>query len=81
MHAMQPIWMDDNGNLQFHVPDVLSCLHEGEKLLIQKVSVYVPLHHLMHGQLGARGHIVSFPQNISEVCDILPRLSEDVRLI
>jgi hypothetical protein len=76
-----PLWVDENNVKQYHVPDVLSCLREGEKLLIQLVSVYVPLHHLMHGQLGAQGHIVSFAQNISDVCTILPKLPQDVSLI
>jgi hypothetical protein len=78
---MLPLWIDEKGEQQFHVPKVLSCLREGEKLLIQQVSVYVPLHHLMYGQLGARGHIVSFPQDITDVCKKLPRLPSDVSLV
>jgi hypothetical protein len=35
----------------------------------------------MFGQLGAKGHIVSFPQNVSEVCKVLPRLPAQVSLI
>ena len=76
-----PIWSDEKGICQYHVPQVLSSLREGEKLLIQQISVYVPLHHLKHGQLGAQGHIVSFTQDISHVCKILPRIPEDVSLI
>jgi hypothetical protein len=59
-----PIWFDKNNDVQYHVPAELAVLQEGEKLLIQQVSVYVPLQHLMYGQVGARGHIVSFPQNV-----------------
>jgi hypothetical protein len=76
-----PLWIDEEGVKQYAVPSVLSCLREGEKLLIQQISVYVPLHHLKYGQLGAQGHIVSFAQDISDVCRILPRLPEDVSLI
>jgi hypothetical protein len=79
-----PLWSEvQDGKIvqHFKVPEVLSCLREGEKLLIQQISVYVPLHHLMYGQLGARGHIVSFPQDISSVCHILPRLPSQVSLI
>ena len=78
---MLPLWEDDNNVKQYHVPDELKCLREGEKLLIQQISMYVPLHHLKYGQLGAQGHIVSFPQDISTVCNILPRLPSDVSLI
>ena len=37
-----PIWYDKKGAVQFHLPDELKCLREGEKLLIQQVAVYVP---------------------------------------
>lgn len=79
--AMLPVWFDFSGDTQYHVPYVLASLREGEKLLIQQISVYVPLHHLMFGQLGAKGHIVSFPQNVAEVCKVLPRLPAQVSLI
>jgi hypothetical protein len=78
---MLPVWTDEHNEKQFYVPDVLSCLREGEKLLIQQISVYVPLHHLKYGQLGAKGHIVSFPQDISTVCTELPRLPTSVTMI
>ena len=41
-----PIWYDKKGAVQFHLPDELKCLREGEKLLIQQVAAYVPLLHL-----------------------------------
>jgi hypothetical protein len=78
---MLPVWTDGNNVKQFYVPDVLSCLREGERLLIQQISVYVPLHHLKFGQLGAKGHIVSFPQDIRTVCLELPRLPSSVTVI
>jgi hypothetical protein len=79
--AMLPVWYDESGHVQYHVPPELTCLREGEKLLIQQVAVYVPLHHLMFGQIGARGHIVSFPQDISSVCTTLPRLPSQVNMV
>ena len=79
---MLPVWFDENNVAQFHVPQELSCLREGEKLLIQQISVYVPLHHLKYGQLGARGHIVSFPQDITNVvCKQLPRTPSNIDFI
>jgi translation initiation factor 2 beta subunit (eIF-2beta)/eIF-5 len=80
-NKMLPVWYDEAGQVQYHVPPQLSCLREGEKLLIQQVAVYVPLHHLMYGQIGCRGHIVSFPQNISSVCKTLPRLPSNVSTV
>ena len=79
--SVLPLWTNEDGVLQYDVPEELSCLSEGEKLLIQQISVYVPLHHLKYGQLGAQGQIVSFPQDITEICKQLPRLPNDVSLI
>jgi hypothetical protein len=79
-----PIWYEDFPNKQnprFDVPTELSCLREGEKLLIQQISCYVPLHHLRNGQIGSKGHVCCFEQNIGEVCTILPRLPCDVKII
>jgi len=78
---MLPVWKDDFNNTQFFVPECLTSLTEGEKLLIQQISVYVPLHHLKYGQLGVKGHIVSFPQDISEICKELPRLPTNVSFV
>jgi hypothetical protein len=36
----------------YHVPNQLSCLREGEKLLIQMVSPYVPFVQIKNGTLG-----------------------------
>jgi hypothetical protein len=82
--CISPIWVEkieEQQIVHYDVPEVLKVLREGEKLLIQQISVYVPLHHLSYGQLGAKGHIVSFPQDISEVCTVLPRLPKDVSTI
>ena len=76
-----PIWVDDEGNTQFSIPDELQDLREGEKLLIQQVSPYVPLQHLQKGSYGCKGHVCSFPQDIHSLCTILPRLPSDVTLV
>ena len=76
-----PIWYDKKGAVQFHLPDELKCLREGEKLLIQQVAVYVPLLHLQDGQIGSRGHVCSFVQDISSICTVLPRLPDDVHFV
>jgi hypothetical protein len=78
---MVPSWIGEDGKRNEYVPEVLTRLSEGEKLLIQQISMYVPLQHLMYGQIGAKGHIVSFPQDIYDVCRALPRLPEQVQWI
>lgn len=76
-----PIWYDEKDNVQFYLPDELKCLREGEKLLIQQVAAYVPLQHLQSGQIGSRGHVCSFVQDISSICTVLPRLPDDVQFV
>jgi hypothetical protein len=58
----------------YHVPNEVSCLQEGEKLLIQMVSPYVPFVHIKNGTLGIKGHVCSFPQRVNDVYTTLPRL-------
>ena len=76
-----PFWIDSEGEKQYDIPEELTCLREGEKLLIQQVSCYVPVLHLKHGQLGSQGHVCSFPLDLSEVCDKLPRFPNDVKVL
>ena len=76
-----PTWRNETGQCMFHVPSELSDLRDGEKLLIQKLSVYVPLEHLKAGQLGIRGHVCAIPSPIEDVCLQLPRMPDNVRLI
>jgi hypothetical protein len=66
-----PIWHEDLRNKRnpwFDLPSELSCLREGEKLFIQHISCHVPLHHLRNGQVGSKGHVCWFKQNIEELC-------------
>ena len=76
-----PTWTDSSGMIRFDIPEVLLDLREGEKLLIQQVSPYVPLHHLQQGSYGSRGHVCSFPQDISHVCNVLPRIPSEVSVV
>ena len=68
-----PIWLDDTGTPMYHLPDELLGLREGEKLLIQMVSPYVPLRYLKLGAYGSEGHVCCFPQKVEEVYCTLPR--------
>ena len=76
-----PTWKGSNGELSFNVPVELQGLREGEKLLLQQISPYVPLQHLQKGAYGCRGHVCSFPQDISSVCLELPRLPSDITVV
>jgi hypothetical protein len=80
-NKLLPIWVDDNGVVQYSVPDVLLTLTDAEKMLIQILSPFVPLHHIKHGTLGLKGHVCCFPQSVDTVCKVFPRLPSDVTVV
>ena len=68
-----PIWFDDNQQIQYHLPNQLLGLREGEKLLIQLANTYVPLQHLKKGSHGCQGHVCCFPSDVTWIAKELPR--------
>ena len=68
-----PVWYNDEGVPQYYVPSVLSSLTQAEKLLIQRVSPFVPLQHLKQGTFGISGHVCAFEQDVNEFLVRLPR--------
>ena len=76
-----PTWKDNNNQVHYEIPHQLLDLTEGEKLLLQQVSPYVPLQHLQKGSYGCKGHVCSFPQDINSVCIELPRLPSDISVV
>jgi hypothetical protein len=72
-NRLLPVWYDDLGTVQFELPSELRDLRLGEQLLIQRFSCYVPLVHIRNGMMGLKGHCCCFKQEISEVCNSLPR--------
>ena len=78
MQCILPIWFDVSGKKHFELPEELKDLTEVEKLLIQIINAYVPVHHLFKGQTGCKGHSAAFRQDIAKVARILPNLAEDV---
>ena len=76
-----PTWIDSDGNVRYSIPMELSELTLAEKLLIQKVSPLIPVIHIKNGTLGSRGHVVSFFQDISGICNELPRLPNNVTMV
>ena len=85
---LHPVWylVDDDGNyvldenddkeIQYHIPEELACLTMYEKLLIRRCANFVPSVHLKNGVFGINGHCVTFPQDITEMCDELPQRKE-----
>ena len=76
-----PTWMDKSGEVQYHIPEKLSHLREGEKLLIQRLNVYVPVYHLYMGQTATKGHCAAFRQDLGSISNILPRLPREVKFV
>ncbi len=76
-----PYWTDNSGSKRFDVTGELSCLREGEKLLIQMNAVYIPFVHIKNGTLGLKGHVCSFPQDVQDVCTVLPRLPTETKFV
>jgi hypothetical protein len=68
-----PTWVDEKGSVHYTVPDCLRILREGEKLLIQRISTYVPLRYMKGGAHGSKGHVCSFPKELQEFVTELPR--------
>ena len=87
---LHPVWypVDSKGNYvkdrhgrkipQYGIPEELSRLSMGEKLLIRRCANMVPSVHIRSGIFGLKGHCVTFPQDISDMCDELPMRSESV---
>ena len=73
-----PTWTDDTGTVHYELPEQLLELREGEKLLLQIYSVYIPMHHLRMGAHGSSGHVCCFQQDIVSVCHNLPRTTVEV---
>jgi hypothetical protein len=65
----------------YHVPNELLCLQEGEKLLIQMVSPYVPFVHIKNQTLGIKGDVCSFPQSVQVLYTNLPRLPSSATFV
>ena len=58
---------------QYHIPEELSTLSMYEKLLIRRCANFVPTDHLRNGVFALKGHAVTFPQDITELCHELPQ--------
>ena len=75
-----PVWKKE-GVVQFQLPECLKDLSYAEKMLIQRISPFVPLHHVRHGVYGLQGHVVAFEQDIEGFISKLPRGRNDVTIL
>jgi hypothetical protein len=63
------------------VPPELLGMTVVEQQLICKISPAIQLHMLKHGGLAAKGHCVTFPQEVDEPARIFPKLPKDIDVI
>ena len=87
---LHPIWYeisnngsfvrDQNNNKvpRFDIPLELKRLSMAEKFLIRRCSNYIPSVHLSNGVFALKGHCVTFPQDISGMCNELPLRKESM---
>ena len=87
---LHPIWYEvsddgsfvrdknDNKVPRFDIPLELKRLSMAEKFLIRRCSNYVPSVHLSNGVFPLKGHCVTFPQDISAMCNELPLRKESM---
>lgn len=87
---LHPVWYrrDEHGEIimgpdgkpvpQYDIPQVLTDLTMAEKLLIRRYAPFIPTQHIRNGVYGIKGHCVTFPQDITGVCNELPRQQKSV---
>ena len=75
-----PVWRDASSGKHYDVPDVLKCLKLEEKLLIERLSVAVTIHHLAHGGVESACHVATFPKPAEPMAAVRPRLPCDVTI-
>ena len=75
-----PLWYDGDTPM-YRVPECLLDLTHAEKMLIQRISPFVPLHHIKLGIMGLTGHCCAFEQDVEGFVDCLPRTQSDVVML
>jgi hypothetical protein len=59
------VWFNKKDDAsQYELPNQHHICREAEKVLISMVYMYIPLQHLLKGQLGCHGHVCCFCQDI-----------------
>ncbi len=65
-------------NPHFEIPQELKRLTLAKWLLILRCATFVPSVHLSNGTFALKGHCVTFPQDITQICNELPHRKEQV---
>jgi len=52
-----------------------------EQQLISKITPCINVHLLKHGGIASSGHCVTFPQEVNQPSQILPRLPKDIKIL
>jgi hypothetical protein len=69
-------WMRRGKNPHFEIPQELKRLTVAEWLLSQRCATFVPSVHLSNDTFALKGHCVTFPQDITQMCNELPHRKE-----
>jgi hypothetical protein len=75
-----PVWIKD-GVVMYSLPSCLKNLSHAEKMLIQRISPFVPLYHIKNGTFGITGHVCCFEQDIEGFVNKLPRTKDDSSML
>ena len=65
----------------YPIPQELKNLTQVEELLISQYIPFMSVSRRPFGQYAYSGHTINFPQDLSELCSTLPRLSSEVNVI
>jgi len=79
-----PVWYwkgNKSNKPRKNIPYELWCLTTAERMLIQRLSPIVPLHHIKNGLCGMKGHVCTFEQDIDKFVKTLPRTRNDTTLL
>ena len=65
-----PVWYDSQKTIYYELPEELKDLHIGEQMMIQRLSLYIPIQYLRFQQTCCSGHVCAFPQDVKTICNI-----------
>jgi len=60
---------------------VLSSLTQVEEILIAHINPIIQVSHARRGQLKYTGHMICFPQDITNIVKTLPRMLSDLDIL
>ena len=87
---LHPVWyereedgsmkLDTEGKkiVRYDIPPKLQDLTISEGLLIRRFAPYIPSIHIRNDTYGLHGHCVTFPQQVEDLCDVLPQRKDTI---